>query len=163
MAGKLTNRVFTIILPLLVVLFLSTSCNIAGNTYSFKSNGERIYFTAQSSSGDRISYTGGIQMMHMISCANCHGPEGKGGRVTMMMSSFDTPDITWDNLTQEEHHEDNNEDEHEEHPPYNETTLKRAITQGLEPDGETLDQEMPRWQMSERDLNDLVDFIKTLK
>lgn len=32
---------------------------------------------------------------------------------------------------------------HEDHPPYTEETLKRAITQGLEPDGYLLDIYMP--------------------
>ena len=82
----------------------------------------------------------------------------------MMMWAFDVPDITWDSLTEEEHHEDKAKaEEHEEHPPYTEETLKRAITQGVDPAGEPLDQEMPRWRMSELDLDDLVKFVKTLK
>ena len=82
----------------------------------------------------------------------------------MMMSSFNVPDITWDKLIQEEHNEeDSDRDEHEEHPPYTEETLKRAITRGVDPAGEPLDEEMPRWRMSEQDLDDLVEFIKTLE
>jgi len=130
---------------------------------SFQSNGERIYFTAESASGQPITYSGSIRMMHSITCANCHGPEGKGGRVNMMMSYFDSPDITWHVLTQEEgHNEEPGKGEHEEHPPYTEETLRRAITKGLDPAGEPLDDEMPRWRMSEQDLTDLADFIKTL-
>ena len=82
----------------------------------------------------------------------------------MMMSYFDAPDITWDKLTQEEvHEEEPGEEEHEEHPPYTEVTLKRAITRGINPADESLDDLMPRWRMSERDLDDLVDFMKTLR
>jgi hypothetical protein len=82
----------------------------------------------------------------------------------MMMWSFDVPNITWHVLIQEEEHEeDPDQIEHEEHPPYTEITLKRAITEGVNPAGERLDDEMPRWQMSTQDLNDLVDFLKTLK
>jgi mono/diheme cytochrome c family protein len=103
-------------------------------------------------------------MMHTIACANCHGSDGKGGRVNMMMWSFNVPDITWDKLTGEEHHEEQeNGEQHEEHPPYTEETLKSAITGGINPAGEPLDEEMPRWKMSTQDLNDLVNFIKTLK
>ena len=102
-------------------------------------------------------------MMHSINCVNCHGSGGKGGRVNMMMQSFNTPDITWDDLTEAEgHSEETGKDEHEEHPPYTEETLKLAITRGINPAGEPLDEEMPRWQMSGRDLDDLVGFIKTL-
>jgi hypothetical protein len=81
----------------------------------------------------------------------------------MMMWSFNTPDITWDNLAEMEGHgEETGEDEHEEHPPYTEETLKRAITRGIDPAGEPLDDIMPRWRMTESDLSDLVEFIKTL-
>ncbi len=103
-------------------------------------------------------------MQRRSACVNCHGPEGKGGRVTMMMRRLDVPDITWDNLTQEEHHEEEpGQEEHEEHPPYTEETLKRAIIRGIDPAGEPLDESMPRWRMSEQDLDDLVDFIMMLE
>jgi hypothetical protein len=81
----------------------------------------------------------------------------------MMMSYFDSPNITWHVLTQEEDHEEEaGQEVHEEHPPYTEVTLKRAIAEGVDPAGERLDDEMPRWKMSEQDLDDLVEFIKTL-
>ncbi len=155
----------------LSLAILSTSCSLPYRWVGdygygpFESNGERIYFTGESSSGEPITYSGGATMMHRrTACVNCHGPKGKGGRVSMMMSYFDVPDITWDNLTQEEHHEAKpGEEEHEEHPPYTEETLKRAITRGIDPAGEPLDELMPRWRMSERDLDDLVEFMITLE
>jgi len=71
----------------------------------------------------------------------------------MMMTSFETPNITWPVLT----------GQHENHAPYTEATLKDAITRGLEPNGEQLEIYMPRWQMSDEDLNDLISFLRTLK
>jgi mono/diheme cytochrome c family protein len=153
--------------PSLVSVLLLASCYApfgAGTSVSYSSNGERIYVSATSSSGQRITSSGGVMMMHQLACVNCHGSDGKGGRVgLMMMATLDVPDITWHNLTQEDGH-DGPEDgeEHDEHPPYTEETLKRAITRGLDPAGEPLDEAMPRWRMSEDDLDDLVDFIKTL-
>ena len=152
--------IFSLVMLALSGLALFSSCSSFGR---YSSNGERIYFTAESASGQPITYTGSIRMMHAISCANCHGPEGEGGRVNMMMSYFDSPNITWHVLTQEEEHEEEQgQGEHEEHPPYTEVTLKRAIVEGVDPAGEHLDDEMPRWRMSEQDLDDLVEFIKTL-
>jgi hypothetical protein len=163
------------ILPLVILLLLVFIVGITGSItscfspftnmgFKYDSNGERIYYTATSSSGQPINYSGSIRMMHTITCANCHGQDGKGGRVHMMMWNFNVPDIRWEHLTEEEHHEEQDiEEEHEEHPPYTEETLKLAITKGLNPAGEPLDKEMPRWYMTEPDLDDLVDFIKTLK
>ncbi len=167
---KHTYSLIRLPVTLLVVMFLV----LVGSIYSclspfpqssnlqFSSNGQRIYYTATSSSDQPITYTGSFRMMHPITCVNCHGPEGKGGQVHMMMQNFDVPDITWHRLSEEEHHEDEAA-EHEEHPPYTEETLKTAITKGINPAGESLDEEMPRWTMSQQDLDDLVDFLKTLE
>lgn len=130
----------------------------------FDSNGERIYFTATSVSGDPISaeMTGMHRMPGgMLACADCHGSDGRGGVVTMMMDTFTAPDIRYSTLTDAGHAE-SGEEEHEEHPAYTEETIKRAITQGIDPGGEPLDWPMPRWSMSDRDLDDLVQFLKTL-
>jgi len=81
----------------------------------------------------------------------------------MMMWSFETPDITWEHLTSEEHQDEGSGEEHEEHPPYTEETVRQAITEGINPAGEPLDEEMPRWRMSQQDLNDLIEFLKTLE
>ncbi len=151
---------------LLLVLLAAVSCvpplGWPGRP-SFQSNGERIYFTATSASGEPIRYRGGPfegMMRHPLACVNCHGPQGKGGVVNMMMWRFTAPDIRWHTLTEAEGHTGTNE--HEEHPPYNEEALKRVIVEGVGPAGEPLGRFMPRWSMSERDLDDLVAFLKTL-
>ena len=131
----------------------------------YDSNGERIYFTATSNSGQPIEAEMlGMRRMQpgMIACVNCHGPEGRGGTVTMMMETFKVPDIRYSTLTAAEHGQDN-EDDHENHPPYTDEAIKRAITQGLDPAGEPLDWPMPNWRMSGSDLEDLVSYLKSLK
>jgi mono/diheme cytochrome c family protein len=126
----------------------------------FSSNGEMIYYTGVNKRGERIvpKYGGPMWLyMHGGSCVSCHGEDGRGGKPVMMCSEV-PPDIRYSALTSEEmEHE-----EGEEHPPYNETTIKRAITQGLNPAGEELDPCMPRWAISENDLNDLIFFLKEL-
>ncbi|MBI2847543.1 MAG: hypothetical protein HYX83_00045 [Chloroflexi bacterium] len=59
-------------------------------------------------------------------------------------------------------HEEETGNGHEEHPPYTEGTLKKAITCGIDPAGVSLDDNMPRWRMSDEDLEDLIEFLKTL-
>ncbi|MBI3287448.1 MAG: c-type cytochrome [Chloroflexi bacterium] len=148
---------------ILVLSFLA-GCNAAierwlGSGYS--TNGERIYFTATSDRGTPISYRGGPGMPGMmrgrLACVICHGPDGRGGRTFMMMRSIEAPDIRYRTLTQEMEHE-----EGEAHPPYIDELIVRAITQGLDPAGNPLDWSMPRWSMSEEDLNDLLEFLKSL-
>ena len=99
----------SVVLVLGTVSLLASCMSPFGQGGSYSSNGERIYFTAESSSGQPITYSGSIRMMHSITCANCHGPNGKGGRVNMMMSSFNVPDITWGKLTRAEHYEENSD------------------------------------------------------
>jgi len=100
-----------------------------------------------------------------LACVACHGSEGKGGKVEMMVS-FKAPDIRYSVLASKEHmHQEAEEGQtHEmEHPPYTNETLKRAITAGLDPAGIPLNQYMPRWKMSDDDLNDLLAFLNTIK
>lgn len=136
-----------------------------GAADAFASNGERIYFTASSRSGEAITYEegpGGGMMAGMLACADCHGPDGRGGRVRMMMQSFQAADIRWETLTGEHGDHDRDGTEEGEHPPYTPETLRTAITQGIASGGQPLDPAMPRWRMSEEDLTDLITFLQTL-
>ena len=121
----------------------------------FKSNGERIYFTATSNSGEQIIASTGHMTMHsgMMSCATCHGSDGKGGAGRMMMWSFEAPDIRYSSLTVGR----------DEEQPFTDDLIKRAITKGIDSDGKRIESPMPVWQMSEGDLNDLLAYLKTLK
>ena len=128
----------------------------------FETNGERIYFTGTSRTGPPITAT--MPGMHRMgagsmACVNCHGEDGRGGRVTMMMTTVEVPDIRYSSLIGGEHQDEHAE---EEHPPYTDETIKRAITQGVDPAGEPLSWVMPRWDMSDEQLTDLLDFLKTL-
>jgi len=138
------------------LLTLAAACGLGQRTYS--SNGERIFFTGINSRGQRIAYEGGFGMMMgmmRVSCAGCHSGDGRGRR-TMM---FTTPNITYSNLTDPEGMmEPNGERGH----TYTNEMIKRAITEGLDAEGEPLDSAMPRWRMDDRDLNDLIEYLKTL-
>lgn len=49
---------------------------------SYESNGERIYFSGENASGDRISSEGGPGsgvMRDRYACADCHGDDSQGG------------------------------------------------------------------------------------
>ncbi len=115
---------------------------------SFTTNGERIYYTGINENGERIPFTGGPNwlIMHGGSCVNCHGRDGRGNLVPMMCS-IETPDIRYTALRGEQFDVD---------------AIKKAITKGIDEKGEALDYCMPRWHMSEKDLNDTVEYLKKL-
>jgi cytochrome c oxidase subunit 2 len=131
--------------------------SVVSGPEEYVSNGQMIYFTGRNERGQRIPFDGGPMWLyrHGGGCAACHGPDGRGGAPVMMGTEI-PGDIRFYHLTEEEH------EEGEEHPPYTEELIKRAITQGLNPAGEPLDLTMPRWHMSEADLDDLIMFLKTL-
>jgi cytochrome c oxidase subunit II len=118
-------------------------------------NGRQIYFTTTSQRGTPITSDLQMGMMGggMMACVTCHGPDGRGGEVTVMMQIYTAPDIRWKTLTSSAM---------QDHPPYTDETIKRAIIQGLDPAGNPLQYPMPHWTMSPEDLDDLVAFLKTL-
>ena len=74
------------------------------------------------------------------------------------MQRMDAPDIRYSALI-------NDHDEDAEEMPMDEyelDTFRNAVVLGRHPDGDSLNSDMPRWEMSDADLADLLDFLKTL-
>jgi cytochrome c oxidase subunit 2 len=122
----------------LVALLVAACGPLARDRRRYASNGERIYFSGASANG-RIGYSGG----------------DSGGMM-------DAPDIRWSELTEAAHGGHDDGEPEMEHLPYDEETFKQAVTRGLDPGGDALDSDMPRWRMSEADLEDLIAYLKTL-
>lgn len=135
---------------------------------AFRSNGERIYFTATSERGTQITYRGGVSMGMMmmrgrLACVSCHGPGARGGRHVMHMAVMDAPDIRWTALSEEEKEEgEHGRADEKGHSGYTFEMFKMAVIYGKHPDGKPLKREMPRWKMSDEDLMDLANFLKSL-
>lgn len=130
----------------------------------FASNGEQIYFTATDQSGGSITYTDGPgfggMMGASLACVSCHGPQGRGGTNYMHMQTIDAPPIYDDALIQMKR-----EDSGGTPQPagYTLDDFRQAVVRGQDINGEQLDQNMPRWQMSDRDLQDLYNFVRSLQ
>lgn len=87
-------------------------------------------------------------MMGGGGCGSCHGANGRGGTVQMMMGpAIKAPDVTYAALIK---------------AGFTAATIGRAITQGLDEAGKPLDQAMPRWQMSTSDVQSTVAYLKVL-
>ena len=129
----------------------------------FASNGEQIYYTGTSRTGPPITFQMhdgyGMPMMRgQMACVDCHGENGEGGTLSMMMmGTVEVPTIQYNRLTGEEHSEGE-----EAHAPYTDETIKRAISEGVNPAGEPLDWPMPVWNMTDAQLDDIIAYLKTL-
>lgn len=121
---------------------------------TFESEGERLYFTGVSSGGDVMTPVGGHHHMRMHggSCVTCHGAEKEGGARMWPRFWVVAPALTSDAISKE--HNDGHA-----HASYDETALKSAIVDGVNPDGKPLHETMPRWKMSERSLSLLIDYL----
>lgn len=162
-ASRMRNGPAIVALGLFVALI--AGCDSGGSMMmakqltpaEFKSNGERIYFTGFSTSGEPVTYSGGNMHLQMMGggCATCHGASRRGAR---MMPQFwlVAPPLTRDALFAEH----KGEQEHGVHDSYDLETLQRAIARGMTPSGELLDPTMPRWSMGEADWRDLLTYLR---
>ncbi len=143
----------------------STVNPASGNPNSSTANGEEIYFTSVDAGGSRIQFTGGpnfggMMMGSYLTCAACHGPEAYGGQHVMHMQVMDAPAIYGDALNKMLV-----EDSGGTPQPagYTLQNFRTAVVAGLDSTGKPLDQNMPRWQMNDKDLADLYAFLESLK
>jgi cytochrome c553 len=120
---------------------------------AFSSNGAQIYFTATSERGTAITFTSGpgsnnwMMVNGELTCASCHGPDGQGGKHRMgMMQVMDAKDIRWSVLQ----------------PEFDAENFQLSVVKGQDPDGTQLSTDMPRWNISDEDMADLIAFLKTL-
>lgn len=158
-----------------VVSLLAVSCTTEGSRGtawgdgSFDTNGERIYFTGTSMSGDEIDYdggpgSGGMMMGGRLTCASCHGTDARGGTHRMHMELMEAPNIRWVALAGEDGHRDGTDGGAEEHSGnYRFDSFRVAVVDGLHGDGSKLSEDMPRWTLSEADLRDLVDYLQSFE
>ena len=103
--------------------------------------------------GTEITYTGGpgssswMMIAGRLARVSCHGPDGRGGKHRMgMMQVMDSKDIRWSVLQ----------------PEFDPEKFRLAVVKGQNPDGPQLKPYMPRWNIIDDDLADLIAFLKTL-
>ncbi len=125
-----------------------------------ESRGKIIYTTSQSPSGRPVFYrllSAGTNVFPAkgVFCAGCHGLDGKGGRKGDAVA----PDITYGALSRPSTASASSRGQR---APYTDALLARAITQGLDSSGEQLSPLMPRWVLSDSELQDLLTYLKHL-
>lgn len=120
---------------------------------SYKSDGERIFLSGVGTDGRDIARSasnvpGGSLMMGGGGCGSCHGADGRGATIRMMAgTSIEAPDITYEALDKE---------------GFTDAAIAAAIRDGVDEKGERMDAAMPRWQMSEADVDATIAYLKVL-
>ena len=121
-------------------------------------NGMTIYTSSTNHSNERIDLRigeGQLFPANRVTCANCHGRDGRGSREGGAVAS----DIR--NATLSKPYSTTTESGRTR-SPYTDELLKRAIVEGKDSNGHVLDFAMPRWKMSDSDLEDLIAYLHRL-
>jgi mono/diheme cytochrome c family protein len=117
-------------------------------------NGRSIFFTNTDIDGTRI--TTATPARFYQSCAVCHGPNGAGG-VQLADGAISAK------LGSQAHMLDMGSmgSGNAKNTPWTTALFERAISTGVDQNGDRLSSVMPRWHMSERDLHDIALYIST--
>lgn len=122
--------------------------------------GKRIYLRGDSSSGAPIHAILGDPPMQvsakMLPCVNCHGYDGGG----IPEGGITPSNIAWSALTKRYGtiHATGRR-----HGPYDEDSLRRALTMGIDPSKNTLGVGMPKYRMIDSDLESLIAYLKRIE
>lgn len=121
--------------------------------------GKQLYLEGKSATGSRfeaILNDGDTRVpAHLMPCGSCHGEDGRG----RAEGGVNPSDITWGVLSHSSRPNNNFT------PPrkaYDANSLRRAIVDGIDPNGNRLGIAMPRYGISPRDLSDLIAYLKVL-
>lgn len=116
--------------------------------------GQSIFQWGIGIDGQRIARTGEMGT-GTYGCAMCHGTDGHGWRMMM----FTAPNITYANLTDPA---GMREPDGTRGPIYTDALIRRAVVEGIDPDGNTLASWMPRWQLTDAEWTGLLAYLATL-
>jgi mono/diheme cytochrome c family protein len=105
-------------------------------------NGRSIFQTGKDSEGRQIV---AVKPPLRPSCAACHRPNGAGG--VHLPGGAVSADLRRSALVAGQKH------------PYDLALLERAITTGVDNDGQPLNPVMPRWRLNARDLHDVAAYV----
>lgn len=105
-------------------------------------NGRTIFMSGRDLLGRQI--TASPPAMRS-SCMQCHRANGSGGM--RFPDGAVSADLRHAALTTEQKH------------PYTVPLLERAISRGIDNEGQKLDPVMPRWRMSQSDLRDVATYV----
>ena len=120
--------------------------------------GKRIFLKGESESCEEITaFLGGADdglPAASFTCSNCHGLKGEG----QQEGGLQPPAINWNALT----HAHTSSLTRQRIPPYTDSTLARAISTSIDSAGARLHPGMPRYQMADAQMADLIAYLKKM-
>jgi ABC-type branched-subunit amino acid transport system substrate-binding protein len=91
----------------------------------------------------------------ILPCKNCHGADGRGAEDYTDVAPLN---INWYAMVQSGPHAHSKRS----HAAFDEASVARSIVDGLDPDGNALDPAMPRYNISDDDMADLIAYLKVM-
>jgi ABC-type branched-subunit amino acid transport system substrate-binding protein len=120
-----------------------------------EARGKLIYTKGESESNRviwaSISSTEAPSNASILPCMQCHGENGRGIGIV-------SPPVNWTVLADPDGHEHPNRS----HGPFDEASLIKAITQGVDPAGNDFEVTMPKYTMADEDMADLIAYLKVI-
>lgn len=128
---------------MILLLALTAGCGPGA-----QSLGERIYVDGTGLDG-RLAYSQGPDWLRHAGagCAVCHGNRGQGMTVQAGGVTGVAPAVDWDSLSAR---------------GYDAARLRVALTEGVDPHGREFHYYMPRWVLSDAELDALAAFLRAL-
>lgn len=119
--------------------------------------GKRIYTEGINSLGETYDAVIGEADITLPSstlpCAGCHGDRAEGGEE----GGVRPPPLAWSHLTKHYGHIHGNG---RRHPAFTEASFAESLRQGHDPAGNRLDTTMPRFHLSDEDIEALISYLK---
>jgi cytochrome c oxidase subunit 2 len=171
--GKIVGGAFLVVVLLAVLVFAAacggttTSSSSTASTPGGSSStggaagdvslGKTVWVNGTDAKGAQITRTTDMGVLGKDGCVACHGTDAKGKAITTSLGKIDAPDIRWSVISQPIKKDDGSTD-----PAYDATKFAGAVRDGTDSAGGTLDKAMPRWQVTDEEVNGLIAYLKTL-
>lgn len=156
--SRIRNAIFAIALVAVASLFSGgrSAAQGASELTAQEERGKQFYEKGESANGEAVAILSGDLELPAASfpCANCHGMRGEGGKE----EGIQPPPLDWTSLTSRHR----SALTRNERPPYNEATLARAISSGVDSGGARLHPGMPRFKMALSQMADLIAYLKKI-
>lgn len=148
-----------LLLALALLAALSPAAIAAAELTPAEERGREIYSSGTSPSGDTIRAYFGENALEIpaetATCGSCHGHDGKGRPESGVLPS----NVTWQYLMRSYGHL---HPDGLEHGPFDEESLRSYVRTGVYPGGREGDPSMPLYEISDRDLDDLLAYMRLL-